>query len=99
MKIAILAPFEESVPPAKYGGTELVVYNLTEQLIKMGHEVALLASGNSRTSAKLEVVFPQSIRSLSDSQDMKVRDALKFIGVGKVISCLRKNEFDVEVLN
>jgi len=95
MKIAILAPFEESVPPAKYGGTELVVYNLTEQLIKMGHEVTLLASGNSRTSAKLEVVFPQSIRSLSDSQDMKVRDALKFIGVGKVISCLRKNEFDV----
>ncbi len=30
LKIAILAPVEEEVPPKKYGGTELVVYNLIE---------------------------------------------------------------------
>jgi len=95
MKIAILSPFEERVPPVKYGGTELVVYNLIEQLVKMGHEVTLLASGDSKTSARLEPVFSQSIRLLPDSQDMKIRDALKYIGIGKVISYLKKNTFDV----
>lgn len=95
MKIAILAPFEESVPPKKYGGTELVVYNLTEQLIRMGNDVTLLASGDSKTSAGLEAIFPQSIRSLSNSQDMKIRDTLKYMGIGKIISYLRKNKFDV----
>lgn len=95
MKIAMLAPFEEKVPPLKYGGTELVVYNLIEQLVKMGHEVTLLASGESKTSAKLEAVFPQSIRLLDESQDIKVRDALKYMGVGKVVSYLKKNKFDI----
>ncbi len=95
MKIAILAPFEESVPPAKYGGTELVVYNLIEQLIKMGHEVTLLASGDSKTSAKLEAVFPQSIRLLPESQDIRQRDALKYMGIGKVVSFLKRNKFDI----
>jgi len=53
MKIAQLAPIWESVPPDKYGGTELVVYNLTEELVARGHEVTLFASGDSRTSAEL----------------------------------------------
>lgn len=95
MKIAMLAPFEESVPPAKYGGTELVVYNLVEQLVKNGHEVTLLASGDSKTSAKLEPIFSQSIRLLPDSQDMRIRDALKYMGIGKVLSYLQKNDFDI----
>ena len=64
----MLAPFEEQVPPKKYGGTELVIYNLTEQLIKLGHEIILVASGDSKTSASLEVIFPQSIRSMPETQ-------------------------------
>src|SRR5437762_3425400 len=41
VRIAQLAPPFVSVPPAKYGGTELVVHNLTEELVRRGHEVTL----------------------------------------------------------
>jgi glycosyltransferase involved in cell wall biosynthesis len=95
MKIAMLSPFEESVPPIKYGGTELVIYNLIEELIKMGHEVTLLATGDSKTSARLEPIFPLSIRADSGLKDMNLRNALKYVGVGKVMNYLNKNEFDI----
>jgi len=95
MKIAIVAPFEERVPPHKYGGTELVVYNLTEQLVQMGHDVTLIATGDSQTSAKLEVIFKRSLRSIPDLTDMKLREAYKFMGIGKVVTYLNENNFDI----
>jgi glycosyltransferase involved in cell wall biosynthesis len=53
MKIAQIAPLYESVPPKFYGGTERVVFYLTEELVRQGHEVTLFASGDSKTSANL----------------------------------------------
>ncbi len=46
MRIAQIAPLTESVPPRLYGGTERVVSFLTEQLVAMGHDVTLFASGD-----------------------------------------------------
>ena len=51
MRIAQLAPTFERVPPRTYGGTELVVGLITEELVARGHEVTLFATGDSRTSA------------------------------------------------
>ncbi len=62
MKIAQIAPPYESVPPKKYGGTERVVYALTEELVHRGHDVTLFASGDSKTSARLISTFPKGIR-------------------------------------
>ncbi len=53
MKIAQIAPLAESVPPKLYGGTERVVSNLTEELVRQGHDVTLFASGDSQTAAEL----------------------------------------------
>ena len=53
MSIAQVAPLYESVPPRLYGGTERVVSWLTEQLLSMGHDVTLFASGDSVTNATL----------------------------------------------
>lgn len=53
MKIAEVAPLFESVPPRWYGGTERVVSWLTEQLVDLGHDVTLFASGDSVTNARL----------------------------------------------
>ena len=53
VRIAQLAPLAESVPPKLYGGTERVVSWLTDELVDLGHDVTLFASGDSRTSAKL----------------------------------------------
>jgi glycosyltransferase involved in cell wall biosynthesis len=62
MRIAQIAPLYEAVPPKLYGGTERVVSFLTEELINLGHDVTLFASGDSITSAKLESVWPRALR-------------------------------------
>ena len=62
MKIGQVAPLMESVPPRLYGGTERIVSYLTEELVRMGHEVTLFASGDSITSAQLVGCVPTSIR-------------------------------------
>ena len=62
MRIAQIAPLHEAVPPKLYGGTERVVSFLTEELVAMGHDVTLFASGDSVTSAKLEPIWPRALR-------------------------------------
>jgi len=49
-----------SVPPKTYGGGEVFVYNLCEGLVKLGHDVTLFATGDSKTSAKLKYIFPKT---------------------------------------
>lgn len=53
MRILQIAPLWEDVPPKKYGGTELVVHILCEELVKRGHDVSIIASKGSKTSARL----------------------------------------------
>ncbi|HKX07300.1 MAG TPA: glycosyltransferase family 4 protein [Stellaceae bacterium] len=62
MRIAQVAPLTEAVPPKLYGGTERVVSWITEELVELGHDVTLFASGDSITSAKLEAVWPKALR-------------------------------------
>ena len=62
MRIAQVAPLAEAVPPLLYGGTERIVSYLTEELVALGHEVTLFASGDSRTAARLEAAVPRALR-------------------------------------
>ncbi len=62
MRIAQLAPLWETVPPLTYGGIELVVSLLTDELVRRGHQVTLFASGDSLTLAQLEAVHPKALR-------------------------------------
>ncbi len=62
MKIAQVAPLIESVPPRLYGGTERIVSYLTEELVRLGHEVTLFASGDSITSAELATCCTRALR-------------------------------------
>ena len=62
MRIAQVAPLFESVPPALYGGTERVVAHLTNELVGLGHDVTLFASGESSTRAELVAVCPRPLR-------------------------------------
>lgn len=61
LKIAQVAPLWFPIPPKKYGGTEWIVFHLCEGLKKMGHEVTLFASGDSKVSCKLEATHPKSL--------------------------------------
>ena len=71
MRIAQIAPLHEAVPPKLYGGTERVVSYLTEELVALGHDVTLFASGDSITSARLAPMSKQALRL-----DPGVRDTL-----------------------
>jgi glycosyltransferase involved in cell wall biosynthesis len=62
LRIAQVAPLAESVPPKLYGGTERVVSWLTEELIELGHDVTLFASGDSITRAELVPAVPRALR-------------------------------------
>jgi glycosyltransferase involved in cell wall biosynthesis len=62
MRIAHVSPLFEAVPPKLYGGTERVVYSLTEELVAMGHDVTLFASGDSITSATLAPMRREALR-------------------------------------
>jgi glycosyltransferase involved in cell wall biosynthesis len=62
VKIAQVAPLMESVPPKLYGGTERIVAYLTDELVSLGHDVTLFASGDSVTKARLESVWPRALR-------------------------------------
>ena len=63
MRIAQVAPLYEPVPPEGYGGTELAVGEITEELVRRGHDVTLFASGDSRTSARLVASVPYALWS------------------------------------
>src|SRR6185295_10861347 len=69
MRIAQVAPLYERVPPALYGGTERVVSYLTEELVRLGHDVTLFASGDSITAARLWAACPRALRLDPDCQD------------------------------
>jgi glycosyltransferase involved in cell wall biosynthesis len=90
MRIAQIAPLTESVPPRLYGGTERVVSFLTEQLVDMGHDVTLFASGDSVTRAELAAVWPTALRFDRDLRDAIAPHLLMLEQV-----CRRAHEFDV----
>jgi len=62
VRIAQISPLFEAVPPKLYGGIERMVHWLTEELVAMGHDVTLFASGDSTTSATLAPMCDQALR-------------------------------------
>jgi glycosyltransferase involved in cell wall biosynthesis len=90
MKIAQIAPLIESVPPRLYGGTERIVSYLTEELVRLGHDVTLFASGDSITSSELATCCTRALRL-----DPSVHDVVPhfMLMIDKVRE--RADEFDV----
>jgi glycosyltransferase involved in cell wall biosynthesis len=73
MKIAQIAPLMESVPPRLYGGSERIASYLTDELVGLGHEVTLFASGDSVSRAHLVRCVPMALRL-----DANVRDPIPY---------------------
>jgi glycosyltransferase involved in cell wall biosynthesis len=92
MKIAQIAPLMESVPPRLYGGTERIVSYLTEELVALGHEVTLFASGDSITAANLVPCVPKALRL-----DAGVRDPIPYYML--MLDRVRQRADDFDVLH
>jgi len=90
MKIAQIAPLMESVPPQLYGGTERIVSYLTDELVALGHDVTLFASGDSFTAARLVPCVPAALRL-----NARVRDPIPYYMLMLDRVRRRADEFDI----
>jgi glycosyltransferase involved in cell wall biosynthesis len=87
MRIALVCPVWFPVPPEAYGGTERVVALLADGLVDAGHDVALFASGDSQSRARLESVFHTAPSEWIGHTYWELQHALHAFG--------RADEFDV----
>lgn len=92
MRIAQVTSLQESVPPANKNGLEQVVYYLTEELVKMGHEVTLFGTADSKTSAKLVPIWPKAVSR--DGIDSGLSDEIYAMWSVAEAFC-RQDEFEV----
>lgn len=93
MRIALLAPLWKTVPPEKYGGSELVVANLAKGLVALGHEVTTFACGGSRVSGELVSVIEKPMYDLVGGFDwngIKQYEFLAYQALGA-----RIHDFDI----
>lgn len=91
MRIAQVAPLWERVPPPAYGGTELVVNLLTNELVRRGHDVTLFATGDSVTLAKLDPGCSEPLRLTGVTpQEYSIYEQMQLSNVYK-----RSDEFDI----
>lgn len=73
MRIAMLAPISWSLPPEGYGPWEQVAYNLTEELVRRGHDVTLFAAGGTQTSAQLVATTPYALSTWPEAERVRPR--------------------------
>ena len=95
MRIAQLAPTYERVPPAAYGGTELIVGLLTEELVRRGHDVTLYASGDSETKATLRSVTPQAVRYGDVSDGVRHAEYFQLVNAQACFIDAANGDFDI----
>jgi glycosyltransferase involved in cell wall biosynthesis len=90
MRIAQVSPLKERVPPFTYGGIELVVSLLTDELVRRGHKVTLFASGDSQTLAELQSVYPRALRL---DPNIQAFDAYELLELSQVYE--QAKDFDI----
>lgn len=93
LRIAELAPLWKIIPPQKYGGSELVVSNITERLVEEGHDVTLFACGGSNTSAKLVDVIEKPMYDLLGGFSWDAIQPYEFLAFADLFD--RIDDFDI----
>jgi len=95
LRIAQLAPTYERVPPATYGGTELVVGLITEELVRRGHQVTLYASGDSETAAELRSITSRAVRYGEVVDGVRHAEYFQLVNAQTCFVDEAKGEFDI----
>jgi len=91
LRIAQVVSLQESVPPRGKNGLEFMVYYLTEELVRRGHDVTLFATKDSKTSARLipVVSYPASRKYIYGW------NSTNYALAGMVKAYEMKDEFDI----
>jgi glycosyltransferase involved in cell wall biosynthesis len=93
LRIGLVPPLWTPIPPKTYGGIELMVHLLTEELVRQGHDVTLFGTGDSRTSAKLEPVCERNMLDTMAATEANVYEAFANAAVVRVLA--RAPDYDV----
>lgn len=91
----MLAPLWKTVPPIKYGGTELVVGLLTNELVKLGHEVTLYACGGSKTDAKLIKIIDKPLFDILGNFRFDCIQFQELMEIKSASDFCKKGKFDI----
>ena len=92
MRIAQIAPPWIPIHPKQYGGTENVIYHLVEEQVAQGHDVTLIAPGDSKTSAKLVSFYPKSLLESGVPWTMHLK---AFYHLQKAVDYIKEQRFDI----
>ena len=93
LRIAQIAPLWTPIPPETYGGIELLLALLCDELAERGHEVTLFASGDCRTRARLEEVIPANLSALMGRGEALMHEY--YMSAALAMAMARADEFDV----
>ncbi len=61
LKIAQVANIWQSLPPSGYGGTERVIFNISEGLVRKGHDVTVFTTADSKITAQKRFFFKEKL--------------------------------------
>lgn len=90
LRIAEVAPIASAVTPTSTGSIEQLVFLLTEELGRRGHQVTLYATGDSQTSARLEATYPRGYGDDSGLWNWQLHETMHVASAFE-----RAHEFDV----
>lgn len=62
LRVGLVAPPFERVPPTGYGGTERIVHALAVELAARGHEVTLFGTADSEIPGRVRATAPEPVR-------------------------------------
>jgi glycosyltransferase involved in cell wall biosynthesis len=93
LRIAQVSPLWTSVPPANYGGIELLLKLLVDDLVEKGHSVTLFGTGDCRTRGELVPVASACITDLMTRGEAYAYEHYANAAVAEALR--RASEFDV----
>ena len=97
MKIALVAPLLESIPPKKYGGTEWIVYYIAHEMGKRGHNVDLYASGDSKKEKEYNLISitSKNMRTNEKVVSPELQEAMKTITLSDLAKVISGKKYDI----
>jgi glycosyltransferase involved in cell wall biosynthesis len=93
LRIAQVSPLWTRVPPVNYGGIELLLKLLVDELVDQGHSVTLFATGDCEVKGSLQSVAPACITELMSRGEAYAYEHYANAAVGEALA--RASEFDV----
>ena len=87
MRIAYISPFLEQVSAESQDPQGRMIFHLTNQLTRLGHDVSVFASGDSRTACEVVPVAPLPMRAYP-APKRHLAEALAMLALEKAFATL-----------